>query len=207
MGENIHLACKWGRNQPVWEFSGWRLFHQVHLIFCWNCEAKYTQDPGRLDLCRWPRYKVVVVVITLLFKIKSRRVVFWNDANGSTFVLSSLGSEELEKHPMIVEDCTVGFSLFFWKNPRKKWKISKKGEGKISKNMTYIQTNIHFTIIYIPLDVIDMNWHLLSKSELSSKTFSGRLRSSHLASLVGWVRKDPFELTRSTVGNHVKVSS
>ena len=113
MGENIHLACKWGRNQPVWEFSGWRLFHQVHLIFCWNCEAKYTQDPGRLDLCRWPRYKVVVVVITLLFKIKSRRVVFWNDANGSTFVLSSLGSEELEKHPMIVEDCTVGFSLFF----------------------------------------------------------------------------------------------
>ena len=99
------------------------------------------------------------------------------------------------------------FLCFFEKIREKKWKISKKGEGKISKNMTYIQTNIHFTIIYIPLDVIDMNWHLLSKSELSSKTFSGRLRSSHLASLVGWVRKDPFELTRSTVGNHVKVSS
>ena len=36
-----------------------------------------------------------------------RRVVFWNDANGSTFVLSPVGSAGLEKHPLVVEDCTV----------------------------------------------------------------------------------------------------
>ena len=37
----------------------------------------------------------------------ARRVVFWNDANGSTFVLSPVGSVGLEKHPLVVEDCTV----------------------------------------------------------------------------------------------------
>ena len=37
----------------------------------------------------------------------ARRVVFWNDANGSTFVLSPVGSAGLEKHPLVVEDCTV----------------------------------------------------------------------------------------------------
>ena len=39
--------------------------------------------------------------------VTSRRVVFWNDANGSAFVLSPVGSEGLEKHPLVVEDCTV----------------------------------------------------------------------------------------------------
>ena len=36
-----------------------------------------------------------------------RRTVFWNDGNGSSFVLSPVGSESLEKHDLVVEDCTV----------------------------------------------------------------------------------------------------
>ena len=36
-----------------------------------------------------------------------RRVVYWQDSNGSTFVLSSLGGESLNSHPLVVEDCTV----------------------------------------------------------------------------------------------------
>ena len=36
-----------------------------------------------------------------------RRVVYWQDSNGSTFVLSPLGGESLNKHPLVVEDCTV----------------------------------------------------------------------------------------------------
>ena len=33
--------------------------------------------------------------------------MYWQDANGSTFVLSSLGDENLNTHPLVVEDCTV----------------------------------------------------------------------------------------------------
>ena len=36
-----------------------------------------------------------------------RRVVYWQDSNGSTFVLSPLGDESLNSHPLVVEDCTV----------------------------------------------------------------------------------------------------
>ena len=52
-------------------------------------------------MIRHPLQNIVIVI--------TRRVVFWNDANGSTFVLSPVGSEGLEKHPLIVEDCTVIF--------------------------------------------------------------------------------------------------
>ena len=37
----------------------------------------------------------------------STRVVYWNDANGSTFVLAKIGNEMFENHDIIVEDCTV----------------------------------------------------------------------------------------------------
>ena len=37
----------------------------------------------------------------------STRVVYWNDANGSTFVLAKIGNEIFENHDIIVEDCTV----------------------------------------------------------------------------------------------------
>jgi len=39
-----------------------------------------------------------------------RRVVYWNDANGSTFVLAKIGNEMFENHDIIVEDCTVVYA-------------------------------------------------------------------------------------------------
>ena len=39
-----------------------------------------------------------------------RRVVYWQDSNGSTFVLSPLGGEEFNSHPLVVEDCTVVYA-------------------------------------------------------------------------------------------------
>ena len=39
-----------------------------------------------------------------------RRVVFWQDSNGSTFVLTQLGSENINSHPLVIEDCTVVYS-------------------------------------------------------------------------------------------------
>ena len=39
-----------------------------------------------------------------------KRVVLWNDSNGSSFVLSHIGSESINSHPVIVEDCTVIYS-------------------------------------------------------------------------------------------------
>ena len=35
------------------------------------------------------------------------RVVFWNDANGSTFYLVPVGGDLLESHDLVIEDCTV----------------------------------------------------------------------------------------------------
>ena len=42
----------------------------------------------------------------------STRVVYWNDANGSTFVLAKIGNEIFENHDIIVEDCTVRTYIF-----------------------------------------------------------------------------------------------
>ena len=39
-----------------------------------------------------------------------RRVVYWQDSNGSTFVLSPLGEENINSHPLVVEDCTVVYA-------------------------------------------------------------------------------------------------
>ena len=39
-----------------------------------------------------------------------RRVVYWQDGNGSTFVLSPMGKEDLNTHPLVVEDCTVVYA-------------------------------------------------------------------------------------------------
>ena len=35
------------------------------------------------------------------------RVVYWNDANGSTFVMAKIGNDWFEDHDIVVEDCTV----------------------------------------------------------------------------------------------------
>ena len=39
-----------------------------------------------------------------------KRTVLWQDANGSSFVLSMLGSNGLNDHPVVVENCTVVYS-------------------------------------------------------------------------------------------------
>ena len=39
------------------------------------------------------------------------RVVYWNDANGSTFVMAKIGNEWFEDHDIIVEDCTVSIDI------------------------------------------------------------------------------------------------
>ena len=44
-----------------------------------------------------------------------RRVVYWNDCNGSTFVLTPIGSDDdFSSHPVIVEDCTVVYARAKW---------------------------------------------------------------------------------------------
>ena len=106
MGENIYLASKRGRNQPFWERLGWRLLHQViknvpiPVGRTNNFQNFRTQDDSIYVNGHGIRWSSMAIVT-------SRRVVFWNDANGSAFVLSPVGSEGLEKHPLVVEDCTV----------------------------------------------------------------------------------------------------
>ena len=91
MGENLYLASKRGRNQPVWERLGWRLFHQViknvpiyHMSPFTFFEIPKHQDPGWLNLCQWPWYQVIIrpplqnIVIVI-----TSRVVFWNFSWGN----------------------------------------------------------------------------------------------------------------------------
>jgi hypothetical protein len=54
-----------------------------------------------------------------------RRVVFWNDANGSVFVLSRIGGIL----PVIVEDCDVVYSRAFWHQWRGGRIFNMRGEG------------------------------------------------------------------------------
>jgi len=72
-----------------------------------------------------------------------RRVVFWNDANGSAFVLSSVGSEGLEKHPMVVEDCTVVYARATWHHwsGGRLFNMRGEGGGEGGRNLTF--RNIH----------------------------------------------------------------
>ena len=41
-----------------------------------------------------------------------RRVLLWQDANGSSFVLSGFGREKLNTHPLIIEDCTILYARY-----------------------------------------------------------------------------------------------
>ena len=52
-----------------------------------------------------------------------KRVVLWNDSNGSSFVLSHIGSESINSHPVIVEDCTVIYSRSHFAAGKKSWHI------------------------------------------------------------------------------------
>jgi len=58
-----------------------------------------------------------------------RRVVFWNDANGSAFVLSNVGNEGIESHPLVVEDCTVVYARATWHHWSGGRLFNMRGEG------------------------------------------------------------------------------
>ena len=42
-----------------------------------------------------------------------KNVIYWNDSNGSTFVLSHIGGDDLNSHPLVIEDCTVVYARWF----------------------------------------------------------------------------------------------
>jgi hypothetical protein len=56
-----------------------------------------------------------------------RRCVLWNDANGSSFVLSSL--DELEGRPLVVEDCDVIYARAKWHHWSGGRVFNMRGEG------------------------------------------------------------------------------
>ena len=58
-----------------------------------------------------------------------RRVLYWQDANGSTFVLSPLGGESLNSHPVVVEDCTVLYARATWHHWSGGNLFNMRGEG------------------------------------------------------------------------------
>jgi len=68
-----------------------------------------------------------------------RRVVFWNDCNGSTFVLTPIGSEDFSSHPLVIEDCTVVYARAMWH----KWSggrlfsMRPKGGGSGGNTVTF----------------------------------------------------------------------
>jgi len=71
-----------------------------------------------------------------------RRVVLWQDSNGSSFVLSSIGQEEMNNHPLIVEDCTVVYSRAYWHHWSGGNLFNMRGEGKGSGGFTIEFRNI-----------------------------------------------------------------
>ena len=50
---------------------------------------------------------IIFIIIILVVFIINLRVVYWNDANGSTFVMAKIGNDWFEDHDIVVEDCTV----------------------------------------------------------------------------------------------------
>ena len=45
-----------------------------------------------------------------------RRTVYWQDSNGSSFVLTPMGLESMNEHPLVVENCTVVYSRLLNEN-------------------------------------------------------------------------------------------
>ena len=87
----------------TWDFNNWKIFDiDQYFFYQWRGLDKKLRKAYRIWL-------VISIGNGFAFLImqSARRVVFWNDANGSTFVLSPVGSAGLEKHPLVVEDCTV----------------------------------------------------------------------------------------------------
>ena len=70
-----------------------------------------------------------------------RRVVYWQDCNGSTFVLSPIGGED-ESHPLIVEDCTVVYARAKWHHWSGGRLFNMRGEGGGSGGDNLVFRNI-----------------------------------------------------------------
>ncbi|ADG69525.1 hypothetical protein Plim_3713 [Planctopirus limnophila DSM 3776] len=70
-----------------------------------------------------------------------RRTVLWNDANGSSFVLSSL--PELTDRQLIVEDCDVIYSRAKWHHWSGGRVFNMRGEGGGAAGRGVIFRNIH----------------------------------------------------------------
>ena len=87
----------------TWDFNNWKIFDiDQYFFYRWRGLDKKLRKAYRIWLVISKGNGFVFIIINSV-----RRVVFWNDANGSTFVLSPVGSTGLEKHPLVVEDCTV----------------------------------------------------------------------------------------------------
>jgi len=71
-----------------------------------------------------------------------RRCVLWNDANGSSFVLSALS--KLDGRPIVVEDCDVIYSRAKWHHWSGGRVFNMRGEGAGSAGAGVIFRNLTF---------------------------------------------------------------
>ena len=65
-------------------------------------------------------------MILLMYRTEELEIVYWNDSNGSTFVLSSIGGFD---HPLVVEDCTVVYARATWHHWAGGRLFNMRGEG------------------------------------------------------------------------------
>merc|ERR1719361_709544 len=70
-----------------------------------------------------------------------RRVIYWNDSNGSTFVLSPIGTLD-ESFPLIIEDCTVVYARAKWHHWSGGRLFNMRGRGRGSGGSNVIFRNI-----------------------------------------------------------------
>jgi hypothetical protein len=70
-----------------------------------------------------------------------RRTVLWNDANGSSFVLSSL--PQLDDRTLVVEDCDVIYSRAAWHHWTGGRVFNMRGEGKGGAGAGVVFRNIN----------------------------------------------------------------
>ena len=71
-----------------------------------------------------------------------KRIVFWNDSNGSTFVFSHIGTPVLNTHPLIIEDCTVVYSRSHGYHVAGGSIFNMRGSGQGSGGYTIVFRNI-----------------------------------------------------------------
>ena len=71
-----------------------------------------------------------------------KRVVYWNDSNGSTFVLSHIGWDDFNSHPLVIEDCTVVYARAHWHHWSGGSLFNMRGSGRGSGGYNLIFRNI-----------------------------------------------------------------